>query len=71
MWLIPHFEKMSYDNGLIADTLLKAYLNFDKEIYRDVAFKTLDFMIDKMSRNNLFFSASDADIWVVRIKRSV
>ncbi|NPA28361.1 MAG: thioredoxin domain-containing protein [Epsilonproteobacteria bacterium] len=60
-WLIPHFEKMTYDNGLIAITLLKAYQAFNQEIYKDIAFKTLDFMIKRMSKKGLFFSASDAD----------
>ena len=60
-WLIPHFEKMTYDNALMSVTLLKAYSAFNKELYKQEAFKTLDFMVEKMSSNGLFFSASDAD----------
>ena len=60
-WLIPHFEKMTYDNALMIETLLKAYSVFGVEIYKNEAFKSIDFMAEKMSSNGLFFSASDAD----------
>ncbi len=60
-WLVPHFEKMSYDNALMIDVLVKAYRLFKKEIYLQEAKKSASFMIEKMSKNNLFFSASDAD----------
>jgi uncharacterized protein len=60
-WLVPHFEKMTYDNGLLAQVYLRASTLFDKEAYRKNAFETLDFMIEKMSREDLFYTASDAD----------
>jgi len=60
-WLIPHFEKMLYDNALISEVLLKAYLINDNWAFRDIAFKSIDFIIEKMSEANLFYSASDAD----------
>jgi len=61
IWLVPHFEKMSYDNGLLITLYLKAYKITKNIKYRDIALDTLNFMLTKMSRDNLFFSASDAD----------
>ncbi len=60
-WLVPHFEKMTYDNALLSCVYLKAYHASGKKFYKEVAFETLDFMLDKMSENKLFYSASDAD----------
>ncbi len=60
-WLVPHFEKMTYDNALLSEVYLKAYHATGHNFYKDVAFETLDFMMDKMSEDKLFFSASDAD----------
>lgn len=60
-WLVPHFEKMTYDNGLLAHILIRAYEVTNLERFRELAYQTLDFMIDKMMQDNLFFSASDAD----------
>ncbi len=36
-WLVPHFEKMLYDNALLARTYLRGYLEMGRERYRDVA----------------------------------
>lgn len=60
-WLVPHFEKMTYDNALLAEVYLKAYYITQNNFYRTIAFDTLDFMLKKMSQNGLFYSASDAD----------
>ncbi len=60
-WLVPHFEKMTYDNALLAQLYLRAYQITKDDYYKKIAFETLDFMINKMSENNLFYSASDAD----------
>ncbi|EIF50906.1 thioredoxin domain-containing protein [Sulfurovum sp. AR] len=60
-WLVPHFEKMTYDNALLAEVYLKAYHVSGKDFYRSVAFETIDFMIEEMSEDGLFYSASDAD----------
>jgi len=60
-WLIPHFEKMLYDNALMIEVLILAYRAFGEERYLSIAKDTIRFMIDKMSSQNLFFSASDAD----------
>ena len=60
-WLVPHFEKMTYDNALLSSVYLKAYHASHHDFYKEVAFETLDFMLDKMSEDRLFYSASDAD----------
>ena len=60
-WLVPHFEKMTYDNALLSSVYLQAYHATRNVFYKEVAFETLDFMLEKMSENNLFYSASDAD----------
>jgi uncharacterized protein YyaL (SSP411 family) len=61
MWLVPHFEKMTYDNAQLAEVYLKAYHVTGEDFYKEVAFETLDFMLEKMSEEYLFYSASDAD----------
>jgi len=60
-WLVPHFEKMTYDNALLGEVYLKAYHATGEDFYKDVAFETIDFMLEKMSEEHLFYSASDAD----------
>ena len=60
-WLIPHFEKMTYDNAQLSALYLKAYHITDNTFYKDVAFETIDFMLEKMQHKHLFYSASDAD----------
>ncbi|WP_373030806.1 thioredoxin domain-containing protein [Sulfurovum sp.] len=60
-WLVPHFEKMTYDNALLSEVYLKAYHVSGDDFYKSVAFETIDFMMENMSENALFYSASDAD----------
>ena len=60
-WLVPHFEKMTYDNALLSCVYIKAYQATNHEFYKNVAFETLDFMLNRMSQEKLFYSASDAD----------
>lgn len=60
-WLVPHFEKMTYDNALLAEVYLKAYHVTRDEFYKSVAFETIEFMLENMSEDGLFYSASDAD----------
>ena len=60
-WLVPHFEKMAYDNALLVESYLKAYHVTKDEFYKKIAFETADFLIEYMSQNGLFYSASDAD----------
>lgn len=60
-WLIPHFEKMTYDNGLLCGVYAQAYAMFEEPAYRRCAEEIADFMTQKMMEDNLFYSASDAD----------
>ena len=60
-WLVPHFEKMTYDNAQLGALYLKAYHITKEPFYKDVAFETIDFMLKKMREDDLFYSASDAD----------
>jgi len=60
-WLVPHFEKMTYDNALLSAVYLKAYHVTENDFYKEIGFETLDFMLEKMSKDGLFYSASDAD----------
>jgi len=61
-WLVPHFEKMLYDNALLAIAYLEGYQVTKKELYRDVAEKTLDYVTREMTgENGGFYSAQDAD----------
>ena len=60
-WLVPHFEKMAYDNALLMESYLKAYHTTKKEIYQSIAFEIAAFIMEYMQSNALFYSASDAD----------
>ncbi len=60
-WLVPHFEKMTYDNALLMESYLKAYHTIKDEFYKTVAFEIAEFMMEYMRAKGLFFSASDAD----------
>ncbi len=61
-WLVPHFEKMLYDNALLSFAYTKAYELTGKEFYKDVANKIYEFVIrDMMSEQGGFYSALDAD----------
>ena len=60
-WLIPHFEKMGYDNALLCELYLDVYKETKSPHYLEIAQKSIDFFIANMSQNGLFFAASDAD----------
>ena len=60
-WLVPHFEKMLYDNALLCDVYTNAYLTYKDESYLKTAKEVADFWYNFMSEDNLFYSASDAD----------
>jgi len=61
-WLVPHFEKMLYDNALLTQTYAQAYQVTHKEEYREIVRTTLDFIIREMTdRSGGFYSALDAD----------
>jgi len=60
-WLVPHFEKMTYDNGLLIELYSEAALRLDDERFLVTAKESADFMLEKMAEEGLFYSASDAD----------
>lgn len=60
-WLIPHFEKMTYDNALLCELYTQASVQFNNPLYLRAATETADFMMNFMMEDNLFYSASDAD----------
>ncbi len=60
-WLVPHFEKMLYDNALIARSLTRAHLLGARHL-GPVAEETLDYVLEDLaSPDGVFFSARDAD----------
>ena len=61
-WRIPHFEKMLYDQALLAKTYLEAYQVTGNEVYADIARGTLDYVLrDLKGPEGGFYSAEDAD----------
>ena len=62
MWLVPHFEKMLYDNALLARVYLEAYQLTCRPLYRQVACDTLDYVIrDMTDKPGGCFASQDAD----------
>jgi uncharacterized protein len=61
-WLIPHFEKMLYDNALLVSVLAKTYKVTQKKLYAETITETLSFVEREMtSEEGGFYSALDAD----------
>ena len=61
-WLVPHFEKMLYDNALMSVNYCEAYQITNDQFYLNVLQKTLDFVLREMtSSEGGFYSAYDAD----------
>ena len=61
-WLVPHFEKMLYDNALLSRLYLHAYLVTNNPRYSRVVEETLDYVVREMtSPEGGFYSTQDAD----------
>jgi uncharacterized protein YyaL (SSP411 family) len=61
-WLVPHFEKMLYDNALLAELYFKAYQILNKDQYRKTGTEILDYILHEMTHpEGGFYSTQDAD----------
>ncbi|MCX8024308.1 MAG: thioredoxin domain-containing protein [Thermanaerothrix sp.] len=61
-WCIPHFEKMLYDNAQLATVYLQGYLLTRDEVFRFIAERTLDFVLNELLHSSGGLYASlDAD----------
>ncbi len=61
-WLVPHFEKMLYDNALLVPVYLHGWLVTGEERYRAVAERTVEYMLrDLLLPDGAFASSQDAD----------
>jgi uncharacterized protein YyaL (SSP411 family) len=61
-WVVPHFEKMLYDNALLSRLYLHTYLVTAEPFYRRIAQETLDYVIREMTAPaGGFYSTQDAD----------
>lgn len=81
VWLVPHFEKMLYDNSQLARVYLHAWQVTNNELYRRIATETLDYVVREMTDpGGGFYSTQDADaegiegksyVWSIDETRSV
>jgi uncharacterized protein YyaL (SSP411 family) len=61
-WLIPHFEKMLYDNAQLISIYSKAYRLSKNEHYKNIVSETVDFLLNEMKSSlGGFYSSYDAD----------
>ncbi|WP_075882754.1 thioredoxin domain-containing protein [Candidatus Protochlamydia sp. W-9] len=61
-WLVPHFEKMLYDNAILAQSYLEAWQLTKKNLYKEVAQEILNYILRDMTYSDGgFYSAEDAD----------
>ncbi len=61
-WLVPHFEKMLYDNALLSLVYAETYKLTDDSLYKDIAEKIFTYILrDMRDKEGAFYSAEDAD----------
>ena len=61
-WLVPHFEKMLYDNALLVTSYLHGWLVSGRERYREIVEETVEYMLrDLALPEGAFASSQDAD----------
>jgi uncharacterized protein YyaL (SSP411 family) len=61
MWMIPHFEKMLYTNAELIEAYANAYDITKEDRFKVVIKETIENINERFNKNNLFYSASDAD----------
>jgi hypothetical protein len=62
IWLVPHFEKMLYDNAQLLRTYLHAWQITRRDLYRQVVEQTVDYVLREMTApDGGFYSTQDAD----------
>jgi len=61
-WMVPHFEKMLYDNAQLSQVYLHTYLITKTLLFRRIAEETIDYVLREMtSPDGGFYSTQDAD----------
>jgi uncharacterized protein YyaL (SSP411 family) len=62
IWLVPHFEKMLYDNAQLLRTYLHAWQVTGRPLYRRIVEETIDYVLREMTApEGGFYSTQDAD----------
>ena len=62
MWLVPHFEKMLYDNALLALAYTEAYQQTRRPLYGEIVRRTLDYVLRELRDfQGGFYCGQDAD----------
>ncbi|MCI8307624.1 MAG: thioredoxin domain-containing protein [Lachnospiraceae bacterium] len=61
-WLVPHFEKMLYDNALLISAYLEAYQLTDNPLYAEIANRTAEYILEELTDSKGgFYCGQDAD----------
>lgn len=61
-WIIPHFEKMLYDNALLIEAFAKAYEITRNDLYKKIIIDTIEFLVrDMQDDKGAFYAGIDAD----------
>jgi Highly conserved protein containing a thioredoxin domain len=60
-WLLPHFEKMLYDQAMAVLAYSEAYRLTKNEIFKDTVYKTINFVKENLYENGFFYTSMDAD----------
>ncbi len=60
-WLLPHFEKMLYDQAMSVLAYAEAYRLTKDEIFKDTVYKIVSFVKENLYRDGFFYTAMDAD----------
>ncbi len=63
-WIVPHFEKMAYDNSELLRAYLSAYQSFGTPLFREVATELVDWVFEVLSdrERGAFYTSQDADV---------